>query len=172
MFLSCRLPPRHSAGEAAGGGEHCGADTGDCSKEHPGTGPVGLGLLQPVPELPAGVAAAHLHQTEPWTQSRCISNTCPLPLPNSSLAALSLFLSLCFFTRLADSGVFGRVGVTEGSAERGSKLPDGGHRPSDQQGPGGGAASLQPELDRLCEDQRLCKSDIKGSRSPKKCKVL
>lgn len=64
---------------------------------------------------------------------------------------------LCFFL-LVDLRVFGRVGVSEGSPERGSKLPDGDHRPSDQQAPGGGAASLQPVLDGLREDQHVCKS--------------
>lgn len=69
-FLSCRLPPRQSAGQAAGGGRRCGFGGGGYSKEHHGTRPVCLGVLRRLSELAAGVAGAELHQTEPWTQSR------------------------------------------------------------------------------------------------------
>lgn len=75
VFPSCRLPPGQSAGQAAGGGRHCGFDGGGCSKEHHGTRPVCLGVLRRLPELAAGMAGAGFHPDEPWTQSRGIGNT-------------------------------------------------------------------------------------------------
>lgn len=72
LLLSCRLSPRQSAGEAAGGGHRRGTGGGEHSQEHHGTGPVYLGLLQRLPQLPAGLAGAGLCSTQPWPQSRGI----------------------------------------------------------------------------------------------------
>lgn len=98
LFLSCRLPPRQSAGQAAGGGRHCGFDGGGGSKEHHGTRPVCLGVLQRLSELAAGVAGAELHPAEPWTQSRGIRNT-----PGTTSMTPNRHWSYL----LGDSGVFG-----------------------------------------------------------------
>lgn len=79
-FPSCRLPPRQSAGQAAGGGRRCGFGGGGRGKEHHGTRPVCLGGLRRLSELAAGLAGAELLQTEPWTQSRGVGNT-PRTIP-------------------------------------------------------------------------------------------
>lgn len=71
LFIPSRgIPTRQPADEAAGGGDHQGSERGERSQEQHGTGPVSLGLLHRLPQLPAGVAGAELRTKEPWPESR------------------------------------------------------------------------------------------------------
>lgn len=70
LFIpSRRIPSRQPADEAVGGGHHYGSERGEPSQEQYGTGPVSLGLLHRLPQLPAGLAGAELCEKQPWAES-------------------------------------------------------------------------------------------------------
>lgn len=72
-LLSCRLPARQPAGEAAGGGHGRGSGGRDHGQERHGARPVCLGLVQRLPELPAGLDGAGLRHPRTGGEMLCRS---------------------------------------------------------------------------------------------------